>query len=67
MLTVDGILDGISGDNDAVVGFSVSRFDVPFQHEANCGLVHVLHASLFIAVDFVQTDIFLPIAVSKAV
>lgn len=57
--TVDGVLDGVGSDDDAVVGPGVGGVDITLEEDTDSGLVHGLDTGLGVAVDLVETDIVL--------
>lgn len=61
---VDGVLDGVGRDNDAVVGLGVGGLDVTLEQTADGHFSNSLDTSRLVAVDLVDSDIVLAVASS---
>lgn len=64
-LDVDGVLDGVGSNNNAVIGLGVRGVDLALEKAADGHLGDRLLASLLILVDLVDADIVLAIAGSR--
>lgn len=58
---VCGLLHGVGGYDNAVVGFCIRRGDVTFEEHTDNHLVDCVRFGGFIADDFVQADVVLAI------
>lgn len=59
---VDGVLDGVCGDDDAVVGLCIGLVDVALEEAADGHLDDGLDAGRSVAMDLVDADVVLAIA-----